>query len=233
MKILAFETSCDETAICLMDYQSLEDHQVLAEEILSQTDTHVEYGGVVPELAAREHLKNLPILFEKVLLKAQCELIDLDFLAVTVAPGLKGCLLTGLSYASGLAEALEKPLLGVNHIEGHLLAAFLNNTELTFPYLALLVSGGHTMIVQVDAVGEYQVLAKTLDDAAGEAFDKSAHLMGFSYPGGPQLAKLADQAERGSHQPRLVHSLGTSTPTTLSQLGQSTVRSSVSACALL
>ncbi len=192
MKVLAIETSCDETSIAVIDYQNINQTKILAEQILSQNDIHVEYGGVVPELAAREHSRNLPILLDQTLQDLNLELVSLDALAVTIGPGLKGCLLTGLGFAQGLSLAAGVPLLGVNHIEGHLLAAFLNNPELTFPYLALLVSGGHTQIVAVEALGKYNILSETIDDAAGEAFDKSAHLLGFDYPGGPQLAKLAD-----------------------------------------
>ncbi len=192
MKVLAIETSCDETSIAVVDFQSLNNCTILAEQILSQNEIHVEYGGVVPELAAREHSKNLPILLDQTLGDLNLNLSDFDALAVTIGPGLKGCLLTGLGFAQGLSLASGVRLLGVNHIEGHLLAAFLNNPKLTFPYLALLVSGGHTQIVLVENLGKYQILSETIDDAAGEAFDKSAHLLGFAYPGGPQLAKLAD-----------------------------------------
>ena len=192
MKVLAIETSCDETAIAVLNFHDLNDCQILSEKILSQNKVHVEYGGVVPELAAREHSKNLPILLESTLEESGFKLVDLDALAVTIGPGLKGCLLTGLGFAKGLATVSELPLLGVNHIEGHLLAPFLNNPELSFPYLALLVSGGHTQIVLVKELGNYQIMAETIDDAAGEAFDKSAHLLGFAYPGGPELARLAD-----------------------------------------
>lgn len=192
MKILSFETSCDETSIALLELDDDLNPTIVAEEILSQTKTHVEYGGVVPELAAREHMQNLPLLYDKVLNDSKVEIEEIDLLSVTAGPGLKGCLLMGLSFAQAISTVNNKEIVGVNHIEGHILAGLLNNKELSFPYLALVVSGGHTEIVQVNSVGDYKVLSRTTDDAAGEAFDKSAHLLGFSYPGGPQLANLAD-----------------------------------------
>ena len=195
MKILAIETSCDETSVAAVQVDFQASPQIIAEEILSQTSVHVEYGGVVPELAAREHLANLPLLYRKVLDGSRLETKDFDLLAVTIGPGLKGCLLIGLGFAQGASLASSLPLVGVNHIEGHLLAPFLNNPELSFPYLALVVSGGHTQIVRVLELGKYQILAETIDDAAGEAFDKSAHLLGFAYPGGPELASLADSVQ--------------------------------------
>lgn len=192
MLVLGIETSCDETSLAILDFKSLKEHSLLAEEILSQTKVHLEYGGVVPELAAREHLSNLPLLYDKVIKDSGIQETDLDLIAVTSGPGLKGCLLMGLSFAQGLAKGLEKDLYAIHHIEGHILAPFLNNKQLNFPYLALVVSGGHTQIVQVEEVGRYKILGKTIDDAAGEAFDKSAHLLGFDYPGGPKLAEFAD-----------------------------------------
>lgn len=198
MLVLGIETSCDETSVAILELSENSPPKILAEEILSQTKIHIEYGGVVPELAAREHLVNLPFLWQSVLKQANCRAEDLDLLAVTTTPGLKGCLLMGVGFAEGLSCAIGKPLVGVHHIEGHILAAFLNNPQLEFPYLALVVSGGHTQIVDVQGVGQYKIIAQTIDDAAGEAFDKSAHLLGFSYPGGPQLAALADSVTESS-----------------------------------
>lgn len=188
MLLLGIESSCDETALCLLEMKD-DSWRIVSEAISSQTEVHVEYGGVVPELAAREHLAHLPLLYEEVAAPHEEEI---DALAVTVGPGLKGCLLTGALYAQGLSKGLDIPVYGVNHIEGHLLAPLLENPSLSFPYLALVVSGGHTEIHLVEGVGEYTLFSRTIDDAAGEAFDKSAHLLGFPYPGGPQLAALAD-----------------------------------------
>lgn len=166
---------------------------VLVGEISSsQSDVHRLYGGVVPELASREHLRNLPVLFQSLLRTSQVKEEDIDVIAVTRGPGLKGCLLMGVGFAKGFAFARGIPLVGVNHIEGHVLVPMLDNPDLEFPYLALVVSGGHTEIVEVRGVSDYQVKARTIDDAAGEAFDKSANLLGFEYPGGPELATLAD-----------------------------------------
>lgn len=192
MRVLGIETSCDETAVALIECSGKIPARILAEEISSQTHIHEQYGGVVPELAAREHLRNLPLLLERVLSDARLDIDALDLIAVTRGPGLKGCLLIGLDFAKGLALGSGKPLLGVNHIEGHILSAMLDNPELEFPFLALIVSGGHTEILDVRAVGDYRVVARTKDDAAGEAFDKSANLLGFTYPGGAKLAALAD-----------------------------------------
>lgn len=192
MVLLAIESSCDESAVALLEQYDSGVVSVRAELISSQIDTHRLYGGVVPEIASREHLKALPVLVKQVVQKADCQLSDLSAIAVTQGPGLKGCLLMGICFARGLAHARRVPLFGVHHIEGHILAPLLDNPDLQPPYLALVVSGGHTEIIQVDAIGSYRVLARTSDDAAGEAFDKSAHLLGFPYPGGAQLAALAD-----------------------------------------
>lgn len=192
MLILGIESSCDETALALVRLSSDLSSEILAEEVLSQTEIHIEYGGVVPELASREHLKNFPLMYESVFRKSNLSPEEIDLLAVTVGPGLKGCLLIGLGFAQGLAKAIAKPLVGVHHIEGHVLSPFLFDKSLPFPFLALVVSGGHTEIIKVISPGNYQLISRTIDDAAGEAFDKSANLLGFSYPGGPQLAALAD-----------------------------------------
>ena len=163
---------------------------MVSEFISSQTKLHEAYGGVVPELASREHLANLPILVEKAMEGVAYE--DLSLIAVTSGPGLKGCLLIGVEFAKGLSLARGIPIVGVNHIEGHIVSAQISNSNLKPPYLCLVVSGGHTEIVQVDGIGSYKLLCRTLDDAAGEAFDKAANLLGFSYPGGASLAKCAD-----------------------------------------
>lgn len=192
MLTLAIETSCDETAVALLQSSPGSVSQILQEEISSQTEIHECYGGVVPELASREHLKNVPVLVNKLLTEQGVALANIDLIAVTRGPGLKGCLLIGLDFAKGLAVAAAKPLLGVNHIEGHLLVPMLDNPSLQFPYLALIVSGGHTEIIEVKGVGRYSLITRTIDDAAGEAFDKSANLLGLAYPGGAKLAALAD-----------------------------------------
>ncbi|MEZ4753244.1 MAG: tRNA (adenosine(37)-N6)-threonylcarbamoyltransferase complex transferase subunit TsaD [Bdellovibrionota bacterium] len=190
--ILGIESSCDETALAVLELKASGEISILAEQISSQVAIHLDYGGVVPELASREHLKNLPLLYNKVLKQAGVSLSDLDGIAATRGPGLKGCLLMGYGFARALSLASGKPLIGVNHIEGHILAPFLTNPELNFPYLSLIVSGGHTEIQEVYGIGDYKLIARTTDDAAGEAFDKSAHILGFAYPGGPKLAALAD-----------------------------------------
>ena len=192
-KVLGIETSCDETGVSLI-YASEQDSSVtIAKELIhSQISLHAEYGGVVPELAAREHLKNLPLLTDTVLSQEGLRAKEIDLIAVTVGPGLKGCLLNGMLFASGLAASHDIPLYGVNHIEAHVLSVFIENPHLDFPFLTLVVSGGHTELHLVTAVGEYTLLARTIDDAAGEAFDKSAKLLGLAYPGGPALSKHAD-----------------------------------------
>lgn len=198
MYLLAIETSCDETAVAVASYDDQGHFAIVAETISSQVDLHALYGGVVPELAAREHLSNLPILVEQVLLQAKIDFDKLSCLAATRGPGLKGCLLIGLDFVKGIALARDLPWIGVNHIEGHALAPFIDNPNLSYPYLCLVVSGGHTEIHKVIGLGKYELIARTTDDAAGEAFDKSAHLLGFPYPGGAQLAKLADTATSSS-----------------------------------
>ncbi len=192
--ILAIESSCDESAVALASFSRAEGFKLIGHQISSQIDVHRLYGGVVPEIASREHLKNLPIIIDQLCRDTQVDLKALDLIAVTRGPGLKGCLLIGLGVAQGLAAAIDKPVYGINHIEGHVLAPLMENPDLKFPFLELIVSGGHTELLLVRAVGDYQVLARTMDDAAGEAFDKSAHLLGFPYPGGAALAQLADTA---------------------------------------
>jgi N6-L-threonylcarbamoyladenine synthase len=185
--ILGIESSCDETGVAL--YHS--ENGLLAHALHTQIALHREYGGVVPELASRDHIRRtLPLILE-VANKAKCSLHDIDAIAYTQGPGLSGALLVGASVACGLAYALNIPALGIHHLEGHLLSPLLSTPAPEFPFVALLVSGGHTQLMRVDGVGQYTLLGETLDDAAGEAFDKSAKLLGLDYPGGPELAKLA------------------------------------------
>ncbi|RMD85256.1 MAG: tRNA (adenosine(37)-N6)-threonylcarbamoyltransferase complex transferase subunit TsaD [Candidatus Dadabacteria bacterium] len=196
--VLGIETSCDETALSLLVFDG-SDVKILQEEILSQVSLHKAYGGVVPELASREHMKALPLLAEGIFTKFGINTSDLSMIAVTAGPGLKGCLLMGTSFAQGLAFPEAVDLVGVNHIEGHILSLVLDNPDLKFPFLALIVSGGHTELIWVEGVGKYIVAGRTLDDAAGEAFDKSANLLGFSYPGGAKLAELADSVPKSRY----------------------------------
>lgn len=190
MLVLGIETSCDETGIAL--YHSEEG--LLSEALYSQVAMHADYGGVVPELASRDHiLKTLPLINE-VLEKAGRTKRDIDAIAYTKGPGLVGALMVGASIAQSLAFSLEVPVIGVHHMEGHVLAPMLENTPPAFPFLALLVSGGHTQLVNVRAIGDYEILGESLDDAAGEAFDKAAKMLGLDYPGGPQIAKYAQLA---------------------------------------
>lgn len=189
MKILAIETSCDETAIALIETDAKNNICVLANLVSSQIETHRPFGGVVPFLAKREHEKNLPILFKK-LQVASYKLQDLDLIAVTNGPGLAPCLWTGVNFAQKIAQELNKPLVGINHLKGHIFINILEH-KLTFPVLSLIVSGGHTQLVFSKKLGQYQIIGETLDDAAGEAFDKVAKLLKLPYPGGPEISKLA------------------------------------------
>lgn len=189
MRILGIETSCDETGVAIYD-----GHQGLLSHILhSQVKTHAEYGGVVPELASRDHIQHITILTEQALQQANVESTSIDAIAYTQGPGLVGALLVGASFAKALAYAWSVPAIAIHHMEGHLLAAFLEQDQPEFPFLALLVSGGHTQIILVEEIGKYAILGESIDDAAGEAFDKTAKLLGLDYPGGPLLAKLAEQ----------------------------------------
>jgi N6-L-threonylcarbamoyladenine synthase len=195
MLVLGIESSCDETGLAIIE---LDDHggnpRLLGEVLASQVKLHELYGGVVPELASREHMRNMPILFDQLLAQSGVSLSQIDGIGVTAGPGLKGCLLIGVTFAMGLSVAHGVPLFPVNHIEGHIISGEMHYSELQPPYLALVVSGGHTEIVLVEGLGCYTCLARTLDDAAGEAFDKSANLLGLSYPGGAVLAREADAA---------------------------------------
>jgi N6-L-threonylcarbamoyladenine synthase len=187
--VLGIETSCDETGVAIYDTGK----GLLSHALYSQTEMHGEYGGVVPELASRDHIRRVLPLIRQTLAAARLELHDLDAIAYTQGPGLAGALLVGASIAASLGFALEIPALGVHHLEGHLLSPLLSHPAPDFPFIALLVSGGHTQLMQVDGLGSYRLLGETVDDAAGEAFDKTAKLLGLSYPGGPALSKLADE----------------------------------------
>ena len=198
MLILGFESSCDETGVALYDTQ----HGLLAHALHSQVAMHAEFGGVVPELASRDHIRRALPLTEVVLKQANKSLADIDGIAYTQGPGLAGALLVGTSIAQSLAFALNVPSVGVHHLEGHLLAPLLEQNPPKFPFVALLVSGGHSQLMRVDGIGEYQLLGDTLDDAAGEAFDKTAKLLGLGYPGGPALAKLASTGKAQFTLPR-------------------------------
>lgn len=191
--ILGIESSCDETGVALVRLpDGAAVPQLLSHALHSQIDMHRAYGGVVPELASRDHIRRVLPLTEHVLLDSGCTLKDVDVVAFTRGPGLAGALLVGAGVACALGAALDKPVLGVHHLEGHLLSPFLSADPPEFPFVALLVSGGHTQLMRVDGVGQYEILGETIDDAAGEAFDKSAKLMGLPYPGGPVLSKLAE-----------------------------------------
>ena len=192
MKILGIETSCDETAVAIYEGDTATGRGVLlAEQVASQIETHARFGGVVPEVASREHLVTLPPMVESILAEAELTWAQIDEIAVTAGPGLMGALLVGTSYARAAGMVHNIPVSPVHHMEGHLLAPGLAGALPEFPFVTLLVSGGHTMLVRVDAIGEYSVIGQTLDDAAGECFDKSARLLGLPYPGGPEIAMLA------------------------------------------
>jgi N6-L-threonylcarbamoyladenine synthase len=189
--VLGIESSCDETGVALVFSDGCNPPRLEAHALYSQIDMHQAYGGVVPELASRDHIRRVLPLSSEVLKQAGRNLGDIDVVAYTRGPGLAGALLVGSGIACALAAALDKPVLGVHHLEGHLLSPFLSADPPEFPFVALLVSGGHTQLMRVNAVGVYEMLGESIDDAAGEAFDKSAKLMGLGYPGGPALSKLA------------------------------------------
>ena len=197
MRVLGIETSCDETGVAVYDTALPGADGLRAHAVYSQVDLHAEYGGVVPELASRDHVRKLLPLVRQTLDEAGLGVGDLDGVAYTAGPGLVGALLVGAGLARSMAWALDVPAIGVHHMEGHLLAPLLEDPDLRPPFVALLVSGGHTQLVAVDAIGDYRLLGETLDDAAGEAFDKTAKLMGLPYPGGPQLAALAETGTPG------------------------------------
>jgi N6-L-threonylcarbamoyladenine synthase len=187
MVVLGIETSCDETAAAIVR----DGREILSSVIASQVETHKRFGGVVPEIASREHLDKIVPIVEEAFTQAGTKTNDVDGIAVTIGPGLVGSLLVGVSYAKAMAFALEKPLVGVNHIEGHVYSVAFGNPPVEYPALALIVSGGHSNLFFVPEPGKYKVIARTRDDAAGEAFDKVAKMLGLSYPGGPIIEKLA------------------------------------------
>ena len=188
MIVLGIETSCDETGLALYDTE----RGILAHTLHSQIALHAEYGGVVPELASRDHVRRILPLLEQTLEQASLALKDISAIAYTKGPGLSGALLVGASVACSLAMALDIPVIGIHHMEGHLLSPLLSSNPPDFPFVALLVSGGHTQLVKINGVNQYVLLGETVDDAAGEAFDKSAKLLGLSYPGGPEVSRLAE-----------------------------------------
>lgn len=193
MNVLGLESSCDETGVAIVQCgPGVRVPQLLAHALHSQVDMHQAYGGVVPELASRDHIRRVVPLTRLVLAQARIALADVDLVAYTRGPGLAGALLVGAGVACALAASLDRPVVGVHHLEGHLLSPFLGVDPPEFPFVALLVSGGHTQLMRVDDVGRYELLGETIDDAAGEAFDKSAKLLGLGYPGGPALARLAE-----------------------------------------
>ncbi len=191
MRILGLESSCDETGVAIYDSEQ----GLLADALFSQVALHAEFGGVVPELASRDHVRKLLPLIREVLSKAEMKATDLDGVAYTSGPGLAGALMVAACAGRAMAYAWGVPAIGVHHMEGHLLAPMLEASPPEFPFIALLVSGGHTQLVRVDAIGCYRILGESLDDAAGEAFDKAAKMLKLPYPGGPQLAKLAEQGD--------------------------------------
>ncbi|MEH6549157.1 MAG: tRNA (adenosine(37)-N6)-threonylcarbamoyltransferase complex transferase subunit TsaD [Pseudomonadales bacterium] len=191
MRILGIETSCDETGIAVYDSSE----GLLAERLYSQISLHADYGGVVPELASRDHIRKTLPLIKEVLAEAGCSVAEIDGIAYTAGPGLVGALMAGMSIGRALALAWNVPAIGVHHMEAHLLAPMLEDEPPDFPFVALLVSGGHTQLVKVDGIGRYELLGESLDDAAGEAFDKAAKMLGLSYPGGPAIAALATQGD--------------------------------------
>ena len=195
MLILGVESSCDETGIALYDSEA----GLVAHALHSQVAMHAEYGGVVPELASRDHIRRAVPLLRETLARGGKTLADIDAVAYTRGPGLSGALLVGCAFAEALALAIDKPTIPVHHLEGHLLSPLLSRTPPTFPFVALLVSGGHTQLMKVTGVGAYELLGETLDDAAGEAFDKSAKLLGLPYPGGALLSRLAESGDPAAY----------------------------------
>ena len=200
MKVLGIESSCDETGVAVYDTALPGPAGLRAHALYSQIALHAQYGGVVPELASRDHVRKLLPLIRQTLAEAGLGVDELDGVAYTAGPGLVGALLVGAGVARSLAWALELPAIGVHHMEGHLLAPLMEDDPPAAPFVALLVSGGHTQLVAVEAIGQYRLLGETLDDAAGEAFDKTAKMMGLPYPGGPQLAALAEQGRPGAYK---------------------------------
>jgi len=230
VRVLGIESSCDETGVALVEAHADRTPELLAQALHSQVELHREYGGVVPELASRDHISRVLPLVDEVLSQAGITLGEIDRIAYTRGPGLAGALLVGAGVACALGAALDRPAVGIHHLEGHLLSPFLDVEAPAFPFVALLVSGGHTQLMEVNDVGQYALLGESIDDAAGEAFDKSAKLLGLGYPGGPALAVLAELGDPGRFAlPRpLLHSgdlnfsfagLKTAVMTTLARLG--------------
>jgi N6-L-threonylcarbamoyladenine synthase len=195
VKILGIETSCDETAAAIVQ----NGRHILANIVNSQIAIHQEFGGVVPEIASRKHIENISLVVDAAFKQAGLAYDEIDAVAITNAPGLVGALLVGLSFAKGFAYALDKPLIAVNHLHGHIYANFLAHDDIEFPAVCLIVSGGHTSILYMPAAGEYEVLGSTIDDAAGEAFDKVARFLGLGYPGGPAIQKAAAEGQAGKY----------------------------------
>ena len=198
MYVLGIETSCDETAVAIYHAEK----GLINHILYSQADTHSEYGGVVPEIASRDHIRKLVPLVKETLAASHLSATDINGIAYTAGPGLMGALLVGAATARSLAWAWQIPALAVHHMEGHLLAPMLEPDPPKFPFVALLISGGHSLLIEVKAIGEYELLGESLDDAAGEAFDKTAKMLGLGYPGGPRLAELADQGQARFQFPR-------------------------------
>ncbi len=202
--VLAIETSCDETAIAI-----LRDGELLASEVASQVAAHQPYGGVVPEVASRQHLRNISQLLHRAIECAGVSLGEIDAFAATSGPGLASSLMIGVSLAKGLALGFGKPFLAINHLEGHLLSPFIGDERTIKPNLSLIVSGGHTLLVEVDGVGDYRIIGRTLDDAAGEAFDKVAKMLGLAYPGGPEIERCAHDGDPARYDlPRSMRNSG-------------------------
>ena len=202
MIVLGIETSCDETGVALYNTTPWEEGKpafqgILGQGLHSQIAMHRDYGGVVPELASRDHIRRVLPLLDQSLAQSGLKLADIDAVAFTQGPGLAGALLVGSAFAKSLAQGLNLPSIGVHHLEGHLLSPLLGQTTPQFPFIALLVSGGHTQLMKVSGIGQYELLGETLDDAAGEAFDKTAKLLGLDYPGGAAISKLAEQGRPG------------------------------------
>ena len=202
MIVLGIETSCDETGVALYNTTPWEEGKpafqgILGQGLYSQIAMHRDYGGVVPELASRDHIRRVLPLLDEALAQSQLQLSDMDAIAFTQGPGLAGALLVGSAFAKSLAQGLNLPSIGIHHLEGHLLSPLLGPTAPQFPFIALLVSGGHTQLMKVSGIGQYQLLGETLDDAAGEAFDKTAKLLGLDYPGGAAISRLAEQGRSG------------------------------------
>jgi N6-L-threonylcarbamoyladenine synthase len=207
MKIFAAESSCDETAIALFDTNAEQEDQLVAHTLFSQISQHQPYGGVVPEIASRDHIRKIRLLSEQAFTQASWVPQDIDFFACTTGPGLSGALLVGTAFTHAMAWSFQKPVIPIHHLEGHLASVFLGKNNITFPFMALLVSGGHTQLYKVNAPCQYDLLGETLDDAAGEAFDKTAKLLGLPYPGGALLSELAQKGEATFDLPRpLLHS---------------------------